>query len=164
LKLNTLLSVAIVLVFASSATLAETCRDRGFDQRLKDDVSDTDRHITTQLSGKKIDATASDGENWKEIHCGGGGATSGDLYKVGLGPGDPVDPTAFVGKWNVTSNQRAVRYRYGPGPSGFTVTAGPYRWRVFRNTSTNNLCWQETSANGNWVAETSTPPVDASCP
>ncbi|MGB5832942.1 MAG: hypothetical protein WBG92_13260 [Thiohalocapsa sp.] len=163
MKLNTTLSVAIVLMLASNIALAETLRNRGCDERLRDDAANPNRHITTRLSGKKIDATALDGENWKEIHCGGG-ATSGDLYKLGLGPGDPVDPTRFVGKWNVTQNKLLVRYRYGPGPSGFTTTAGPYRWRVFRNTTTGNLCWQENSGGGNWIAETSTPPVDESCP
>ena len=78
------------------------------------------------LTGQAVNANGG-GENWNEIH-GAGGA----LCKVGLGPGDPVDPTVVVGSWGTNDGLSQVTYSYTGGSS--------YNWIVRANGSTYYFC------------------------
>jgi hypothetical protein len=89
------LSVGATLLMGASASVsAATCAESGYTQSLDSDTTPT---LNEALNGKRINATAPDGEEWNEDHC-----PNGALYKVAAPPAqDPkgVDPRAFRGVW-----------------------------------------------------------------
>lgn len=133
--------VGVACVSVGFHALAEDgCVTDGFETRL---TSSTTPTLTDAITGKSIDANSPGGENWKEIHCG---VSGGDLEKVGLGAGHPVDPQEKVGTWSIIGD--AVTYNYGTG--------GSYTWRVYRDTNDSvvgkELCWQEDATDGGVIA------------
>lgn len=63
---------------------------------------------------------------WQEQHRGGPGSSSGELWDYKRGS-NPVDPTAKVGSWNITTGSSTG------GPSRIVHNYGPsavYSWRI----------------------------------
>jgi len=108
------LKIGTFLLMGIANSAAANCFDDGY----------TNVGISGDISGKRILATAPDGEDWKEDHC-----TSG-LYKVG--DGTAVDPYAFRGTWLISGN--TVEYSY-------TGISSPYIWLLY-NDGSGGLCWQ----------------------
>jgi hypothetical protein len=121
--------------------ISADCSDEGYETQL---TGSTTPSISDVLSDASIDANSPGSENWKEVHCGTG---SGDLQKVGLGVGHPVDPQRTVGTWS-TNGDRVI-YTY----TGLT----PYSWTLWwdeNNDQGDTYCWEnpnngETVATGN---------------
>lgn len=119
-----ILGAAVAVLF--SGAVAANCSSSGYATQL------TGTSVSSALTNKRIDANApgAGGENWNEDHC-----ASGQLYKVGLGVGDPVDPYALRGSWSVSGNN--VSYTYG--------TLAPYVWTLWTNGS-GGLCWENAGS------------------
>ncbi|MGB5832857.1 MAG: hypothetical protein WBG92_12810 [Thiohalocapsa sp.] len=147
------IAIELAMMTITASALAD-CPDQGFETRLRDNRSQEQRQLSFWLNGKRINATAPDGENWKEDHCLGG-----ELVKVGNGTS--VDPRRVVGAWAVIgTNGRRVEYTYD-GDAG-----RPYRWRVYRDEDAGGLCWQERPADGSAVVATGPDsiPIPEPCP
>lgn len=123
------------------------------------------------LRDQGIDATAPNGENWKEDHC-----STGELVKVGCidgpppgtQPGDPdycttaTDPRKQVGTW-IPERRSFVTYNYGdPG--------GPYRWKLYTTGSPtvgavgDKLCWEKDNTDRDVVAIGTLEALSGPCP
>ena len=147
---------ATLIAIVWQPAMAATCEDLGYERWLRG--SSAANSINSSLSGNRIEAIAADGsgEEWNEDHC-----ANGNLFKVGAGPLDPVDPRAFRGVWSlVGNNDNSVRYRYTVGGD---LT---YRWRVYRDddgstvNGTNALCWQQRPNEGGQAIATAPAPSE----
>jgi hypothetical protein len=125
---------ALLTVMGGTGSALADCPGDGYNTLLDNTA------LQAQIADQSIDANAPDGENWKEIHCGSG--TTGNLEKVALGPGHPVDPQRKVGTWTITGG--AMQYAYDGG-------GGTYTWRIYSNGS-GGYCWQENSGGGAVIA------------
>lgn len=153
------------LVIASAILLAGTCGNSmagcaasGYTTFLQASAN----AINSVLTYRRVNATAPDGENWKEDHCTiiGGTAGSGKLFKVG--DGTPADPRSLTGKWSLVdingaaANGWRVRYNYNLGSASDPSLI--YTWRLYRKAATGGLCWEDET--GNIIASMpSTPPT-----
>ena len=122
--------VTLLATFMVSGAFAEPCS-----------VVYQDNHqIDALLGNKRVEANDPvSGENWKEDHCLGSGA----LYKVGLGPNDPIDPRKQVGTWTYDNTAATVTYNYDGNPGS------KFTWTVKYNRRTGNICWE---GNGQAIA------------
>jgi hypothetical protein len=131
---------ALLTVMGGTGSALADCPGDGYNTLLDNTA------LQAQIADQSIDANAPDGENWKEIHCGSG--TIGDLEKVALGPGHPVDPQRKVGTWSIVDDTiDTMEYNYGSG--------GTYQWRIYRDTNGNaadQYCWQVNSNGGAVIA------------
>lgn len=99
----------------------------------------------TELSGKTLCVTKSNGDRFQEYH-----RADGALIDWKRGSTDPVDPTKQVGSWSAAGNE--VVYTYG---------SMEYRYTVYRPDNSNNFCLQ---GNGEEITPTNVLSVQAACP
>lgn len=138
--------LAAVLGLLSAGLMAQTCDDLGYTERLGF-VNDPNDLIINELSGKRIQAVATDdGEEWNEDHC-----SSGALYKVGAGT--RIDPRAFRGTWGTNIANNGVTYDYTVGGTS------SYVWTLWKDPATDALCWGDptTSPQHQAIAEATAP-------
>lgn len=112
--------VGAVLAVAGMGNALAICGTAG-DNRLNQ------TQISSALSGKRINAVAPGGEDWKEDHC-----AAGALYKVGAGTA--VDPRVKRGTWTIvgTGANATVQYAYTNGAT--------YTWAMWQTGGTVYLC------------------------
>jgi hypothetical protein len=122
-----------IFLLIIAGPISADCSNDGYETQLSDSTSPT---INSVLSSNSIDANSPGGENWKEVHC-----TNGDLQKVGLGVGHPVDPQRTVGTWSTTGDR--VIYTYtGLSPYSWTLW-----WDQDGSVSGNTYCWENPTGN-----------------
>lgn len=149
-----LVVVGTVAIAGMSSPGWAGCVDAGYAIRLN-----SENTIKRALDNRRVDATAPDGENWKEDHCVATAGSPGALYKVG--DGTTVDPRALKGRWrprDFGSRGWGVQYQYGDPGSPI------YNFALYTSTPPRGLCWED--AGGNTVA-TDVPPLGSNpgpCP
>ncbi|MDY0013845.1 MAG: hypothetical protein RBS40_13250 [Rhodocyclaceae bacterium] len=118
---SALMVAGVVLAVGGMGEAFALCGSVQSDNRLNQ------TQIGTALSGKRINAVAPGGEDWKEDHCAGG-----DLYKVG--GGTAVDPRVKRGTWSIvgTGVNATVRYAYTDGST--------YTWSMYQTSGTTYFC------------------------
>lgn len=126
---NLLITGMFLLMGLASNTAIGSCSSEGYTNSLNS------AQIQNALNGKRILATAPDGEEWHEDHC-----SSSALYKVG--DGSTVDPRAFRGTWVASGAPTGmVSYNYTVGGNS------QFTWTLWKNTPGNQaggLCWEDS--------------------
>ncbi|MGB5832171.1 MAG: hypothetical protein WBG92_09315 [Thiohalocapsa sp.] len=155
--------VSLVLFIAVSGDAVAGCVAEGYPYVRQS----RENNVRNLLRNKSVDATAPDGENWKEDHCNTAVGSAGNLYKVG--DGTAVDPRVLEGTWQAVdingaaANGWRVRYIYAGGLT--------YTWKVYRNTTGATggnalgvgICWEDESGN-TIAASPTTTAITGSCP